>query len=124
MSLHTATVTAALVEKMRPFKQQAHTLTLDNGGEFAWHEKVAKELELKVYFAKPYHSWQRGTNENTNGLVRQYAKKKMRFDNLSDEDVQRIAEKLNNRPRKCLGYRTPNEVFKKLAENGGVALRI
>ena len=68
------------------------------------------------FFAHPFAAWERGTNENTNGLVRQYAKKKMRFDNLSDEDVQRIAEKLNNRPRKCLGYRTPNEVFKKLAE--------
>ncbi len=117
-------VTKAFIRKMGPFSKLAYTMTVDNGGEFAFHEKISRALNMKVYFATPYASWERGTNENTNGLVRQYFKKSMRLDTVTDEDVQRIADKLNHRPRKCLGYRTPYQVFSKACKKKGVALRI
>jgi IS30 family transposase len=117
-------VTEAIIRKMGPFSGLAYTLTVDNGGEFSFHEKIAQVLDMKIYFATPYHSWERGTNENTNGLVRQYFEKKMRFDTITDEDVQRVADKLNNRPRKCLGYQTPSEVFNRACKKIGVALRV
>ena len=117
-------VTDAMIKKMKPVSQLAHTMTLDNGGEFSLHNMVSKALDMKIYFARPYHSWERGTNENSNGLVRQYFIKSMRFDNVSDEDVQRVADKLNHRPRKCLDYKTPYEVFNKACKKKGVALRI
>lgn len=117
-------VSDALIEKMSPISKLAHTMTLDNGGEFSLHKLISQRLNMQIYFARPYHSWERGTNENTNGLVRQYFIKSMRFDKVTDEDVQRVANKLNNRPRKCLGYKTPYEVFKRACEKKGVALRI
>jgi IS30 family transposase len=117
-------LTAAIIVKMEPFKKLAHTMTVDNGGEFSLHNKITEALGMKIYFARPYHSWERGTNENTNGLVRQYFKKTMRLDNVSDQDVQRVADKLNHRPRKCLGYKTPYEVFTQACKKKGVALRI
>ncbi len=79
--------------------------------EFAEHEFIAQCLKAKVYFARPYHSWERGTNENTNGLLRQYFPKKMSLLHLSRSDVDDAVYRLNHRPRKCLGYRTPHEVF-------------
>lgn len=85
---------------------------------------MAAVLDANVYFAKPYHSWERGLNENTNGLVRQYFPKKSVFDNITEHDLQRVAKKLNNRPRKCLGYKTPSEVLRKSCEKMGIALRI
>ena len=108
---------------MRPIADLVHTVTLDNGGEFSSHETMAAMLNSKVYFAKPYHSWERGLNENTNGLVRQYFPKKIPFDSISHYDLQCVAKKLNDRPRKCLGYRTPFEVFSKACEKRGAALR-
>lgn len=87
------------------------TLTLDNGSEFIEHTQLARRLGFKTYFADPYASWQRGTNENTNGLIRQYFPKKHDFGVTSHQKVARIARKLNNRPRKCLGYQTPAEVL-------------
>lgn len=84
--------------------------TLDNGSEFVKH-KMLHELEMETYFADPYSSWQRGTNEYHNGLLRRYLPKKTSFDNLMQEEVDGIIEELNNRPRKCLGFRTPSEVF-------------
>jgi IS30 family transposase len=84
---------------------------LDNGSEFAEHEHVAKELDLAAYFCDPYCSGQRGTNENTNGLLRQYYPKGTNFAKLSQTHINRVVEQLNNRPRKRLGYRTPAEVF-------------
>ncbi len=86
--------------------------TLDNGAEFTGHEEVTRKTGMKIYFATPYHSWERGTNENTNGLIRWYFPKKTNFDDISDEEITRVQDLLNNRPRKCLGYRTPNEVFR------------
>ena len=101
----------AIIELLRAHKQRCHTITFDNGKEFAQHELMAFCLDAKVFFARPYHSWERGTNENTNGLLRQFFPKKMSFLNLSDIDVQEVVYRLNHRPRKCLGYRTPHEVF-------------
>jgi len=93
------------------------TLTADNGSEFVEHKALGSRLGFKTYFAKPYSSWQRGTNENTNGLIRQYLPKGSDFADLSHQRVARIEKALNNRPRKCLGYRTPAEVL-------GSALRL
>lgn len=90
------------------------TLTTDNGSEFIEHQTLARRLGFRTFFAHPYSSWERGTNENTNGLIRQYVPKRTDVSQLSYQRVARIAEKLNNRPRKCLGYRTPAEVFGKV----------
>ena len=87
------------------------TLTLDNGKEFAGHEEIAALTGARVYFAHPGHPGERGTNENTNGLMREYLPKGLDFRGVLDDEVQRAAERLNNRPRKCLGFRTPREVF-------------
>jgi transposase, IS30 family len=87
------------------------TSTFDNGKEFACHLKIAEALNLKVFFASPYSAWQRGCNENTNGLIRQYLPKSTPLGNKSKEEVKAIEDKLNNRPRKKLGYKTPNEVY-------------
>ena len=77
----------------------------------AQHESIAKNLDAHFFFAHPYASWERGLNENTNGLIRQYFPKKTQFNHISDQQVQSVMEKLNNRPRKCLGMKTPNQVF-------------
>jgi len=87
------------------------TLTLDNGKEFAEHGQLAVEAALKVYFAKPYCAWQRGTNENTNGLIRQFFPKGTDLANIPEHRFTKVQHLLNNRPRKRLGYRTPNEVL-------------
>lgn len=105
------TVAEAVCERLMPVKDKVITITSDNGFEFRHHRKIAVNLNADFFFADPYASWQRGTNENTNGLVRQYFPKKTDFSALSDAHVQRVNQRLNNRPRKCLGFRTPNEVF-------------
>jgi IS30 family transposase len=88
-----------------------NTLTVDNGKEFAWHKALGEQIGCAVYFAHPYHSWERGLNEHTNGLLRQYLPKGMSFDTLTQGRLDKIVNKINNRPRKSLGYRTPAEVF-------------
>jgi IS30 family transposase len=93
-----------------PFAKRK-TLTVDNGREFACHKDLRRLLRLDVYFAHAYRSWERGTNENTNGLLRQYLPKRMRFSALTDRQLESYIRQLNNRPRKCLNYRTPAEVF-------------
>ena len=97
-------VAQAILEQLRPFADDAHTLTADNGKEFAQHETVAAELDLDFYFAHPYASWERGANENMNGLVRQYLPKQSDFTNVSQADLETIMDKLNHRPRKCLDF--------------------
>jgi IS30 family transposase len=87
------------------------TITTDNGSEFVEHKKLGSCLGFKTFFANPYSSWERGTNENTNGLIRQYLPRQSDLSTLSYQRVARIAAKLNNRPRKCLAYRTPAEVL-------------
>lgn len=85
------------------------SLTLDNGKEFARHEEIALITDMDVFFAKPYHSWERGTNENTNGLIRRLHRKKSSFAGIGETELRRIDTYLNDRPRKCLGWMTPRE---------------
>jgi transposase, IS30 family len=99
----------ALTAQLKPL--QVKTITSDNGREFAHHQRVAQQLGADFYFAHPYSSWERGLNENTNGLVRQYFPKKSDFSKINDRQISAVVERLNNRPRKTLGYKTPNEVF-------------
>jgi len=87
------------------------TLTSDNGKEFANHEQVAGRLKIDYFFAHPFSAWERGTNENTNGLVRQYFPKHSAFNIITQDHVTAVMDKLNNRPRKCLGFKTPQEVY-------------
>jgi IS30 family transposase len=89
------------------------TTTADNGKEFAAHAELAAVLGLDVYFARPYHAWERGTNENTNGLVRQFFPKGLDLRQVTARQVEHVEDLLNNRPRKCLGYRTPLEVIRR-----------
>lgn len=96
---------------LAPLAARVHTITVDNGKEFCEHELIAAALQARIYFAHPYASWERGLNENTNGLVRQYFPKKYEFSRITDQELQQVEDLLNNRPRKTLGYRTPNEVF-------------
>lgn len=100
-----------IVNKLRPYRQRVHTITTDNGREFAEHETVSRKLQTKVYFAEPYQAWQRGLNENTNGLIRQYLPKQTDLRRVSQTQLQFIMDRLNHRPRKTLGFKTPYEVF-------------
>lgn len=104
-------VSASAIKLLSSISDQVHTITGDNGSEFVYHEKIAKALKADFYFAHPYSSWERGLNENTNGLVRQYLKKGSNFNFVTDKNLLLIADKLNNRPRKTLGYSTPNKIF-------------
>jgi len=104
-------VEVALVEMLLPVKQWLHTITSDNGKEFAAHETVAKRLDADFYFCHPYASWERGLNENTNGLIRQFFPKGSEFRHITQAQIIEAQNNLNYRPRKSLGYRTPAEVF-------------
>ena len=108
-------VNDALLGKLEPIKEFVLTATSDNGKEFFGHEEISTALQASFFFATPYHSWERGLNEHTNGLVRQYFPKGTNFDNISEEDVERVEALLNNRPRKSLGFETPLEAFNRLA---------
>ena len=109
-----ALVGQAMIDLLRPHKARCKTITLDNGKEFADHEFIAKCLRAKVYFAHPYCSWERGLNENHNGLLRQYFPKDMSLAGVTQCQVDAAVYALNHRPRKCLGWRTPHEVFYEL----------
>ena len=100
-----------IVQSLRPFKARVCTLTFDNGLEFARHAEIDHVLKSTSYFADPYASWQRGTNENTNGLVRQYLPKSRPFHTVTDEELAMIMDRLNHRPRKRLNWKTPHQVF-------------
>lgn len=104
-------VTEATVTLLMPYLDKTHTITADNGKEFAGHEILAELLETHVYFAHPYASWERGLNENTNGLIRQYFVKGSSFENITRKEVEAVMNKLNHRPRKTLNYETPYAVF-------------
>jgi IS30 family transposase len=97
-------VTAATISLLKPYKAAVLTITADNGKEFAYHRKMTAALDAAVYFADPYSSWQRGLNENTNGLLRQYWSKKTDFKKVSQRNVTSVIGALNNRPRKKLNY--------------------
>ena len=113
-------VTAAMTGLLKPYRSKVHTVTSDNGKEFAGHEEIAAALKADFYFAHPYASWERGTNENTNGLIRQYFPKNRDFTTITQQEIDLAMERLNNRPRKRLGFQTPSQVFFK----SGVALQI
>ncbi len=110
-SKHAEGVTAVTTRLLTPYKDKCHTITFDNGKEFAEHEKMAAELKADIYFANPYHSWERGLNENSNGLLRQYFPKGMELSDITEEQVQEAVGRINHRPRKVLGFKTPYEVF-------------
>lgn len=106
-----AGVTQAICHLLRPLKDQVKSITFDNGKEFAGHATIARQLKADCYFADPYSSWQRGSNENTNGLIRQYFPKKTSFATLRPSRIAEVERKLNNRPRKRLGFKSPNYAF-------------
>lgn len=99
------------IRMLAPYKDLVHSITSDNGSEFAEHEYIAKKLNASFYFADPYSSWQRGLNEYSNKLIRQYIPKKSDFNNFSDKYISEINSKLNNRPRKLLNFSNPIEIF-------------
>ncbi|NKB81402.1 MAG: IS30 family transposase [Nitrospirales bacterium] len=113
LSRSATAVRAAIIRLLRPFKERVQTLIFDNGSEFVKHELVAHALEATTYFAHPYASWERGINENTNGLLRQFFPKRTNFRMVSWQQVRKAVTHLNNRPRKTRGYQTPNELFHK-----------
>ena len=104
----------AMITMLSPITDFVKTVTFDNGKEFTLHEDIAKDLDCKTYFAKPYHSWERGQNENANGLLRQYFPKAMELVDIPTKHVIEAVDRLNNRPRKILKFKTPYEVFEKL----------
>lgn len=104
-------VAQAVIDRLRPFTGQVLTITVDNGKEFAFHKTIAEQLGATIYFAHPYRSWERGLNENTNGLIRQYFPKKHDFRTISKNDVAFVEYRLNTRPRKMLNFKKPQEVF-------------
>lgn len=103
-------VATAVIGLLKPLRLPLHTLTSDNGKEFAHHEAIAQALKAQFFFAHPYASWERGLNENTNGLIRQYFPKHRSFATITAKEIQTVMTKLNNRPRKSLGFQTPNQV--------------
>ena len=105
------TVTQAMIDLLQPFTAQTLTITCDNGKEFSEHRAIAKALQADVYFAHPQAAWERGSNENANGLIRQYFPKGTNFSDLTDADISRVEMRLNHRPRKCLGFSSPYMVF-------------
>lgn len=104
-------VGGAIIKALKPFQAKVKTLTYDNGREFCGHAKIDEALGSTGYFARPFASWERGSNENFNGLLRQYVPKKRPMANITDEEIKMIENRLNNRPRKRLGFKTPAEVF-------------
>lgn len=114
-------VSKVIIEELQDWKPYIKTMTADNGKEFAEHELVAEELNIDHYFAKPYHSWERGSNENLNGLIRQYFKKSTDFSQLTDHQIKQIELKINNRPRKRFNYENPIFVMNQLLFNQKVA---
>ena len=116
---HSEVVSDIIVGLLQPMERITHTLTFDNGKEFSNHEEIAKSLNADIYFAHPYSSWERGLNENTNGLIRQYIKKGSSFEGITEKKIAFIEDRLNNRPRKILGYWTPNETYKEALMRSG-----
>lgn len=114
-------VCQATIRLWEPIKAHLKTITADNGKEFSLHEYAAQELDVDWYFADPYSAWQRGTNENTNGLIRQYIRKGSDLNDYTDAYIAEITQRLNHRPRKRLGFKSPSQV---LWQQHGVALQM
>jgi len=104
-------VVSAVMKRFSTPSSVAHTITFDNGQEFSSHEIISEKIGANCYFARPYHAWERGLNEHTNGLIRQYFPKSQDLTEIPDEEIRRVEELLNNRPRKVIGYKTPKEVY-------------
>ena len=104
-------VTRAIIRMFKPLKDKVLTITADNGKEFSEHKKISEALETDFYFADPYSAWQRGLNEHTNGLLRQYFPKKMKLDSVNELWMNTVETRLNIRPRKTLEYKSPMEAF-------------
>lgn len=104
------------MHRLKPLRQHVHTITYDNGKEFAGHRHTAQCLQAHVFFATPYHAWERGVNENTNGLIRDFFPKGTDFSTIHPATVATVERLLNRRPRKSLGFQPPNEVFHALAQ--------
>lgn len=107
-------VARKIIQGLKPYRNTLRTITTDNGTEFARHGKVTEELGVQVYFAHPYSSWEKGCVEYTNKLIRQYLTKKMSFSHVTERMLRKIEDRLNNRPRKKLGFYTPKEIFSRL----------
>lgn len=114
-------VSKATEELLKDWVPYINTITADNGKEFAMHQRIAENLNVEFYFANPYHSWERGANENLNGLIRQYFPKKTDFETITNRRIQEIEDRLNNRPRKRLNFETPSERMEKLLFNSEIA---
>ena len=108
-SKNSSAIRKAMIKSLKRFKGKIHTITSDNGKEFSEHNLIAKKLCIKYFFAKPYSAWQRGLNENTNGLIRQYYPKGTNFATISRREIKQVVEAINNRPRKTLNYSKPLE---------------
>ena len=104
-------VSKALIDMLSPFENKVFTITIDNGKEFSKHKTIARALKADLYFAHPYRSWERGLNENTNGLIRQYFPKKTSFETIKEQQLRFVEQRLNNRPRKTLEFKTPAQCF-------------
>ncbi len=117
-------INQAIIQRLQPLSDVAHTLTLDNGKEFAGHVELEQRLQLECYFADPYAAWQRGLNEQVNGLLRQYFPKRKSLESVTEAELKHAMDRLNNRPRKTLGWKTPRQVLLAAAKRRGVALRI
>lgn len=100
-----------MIRLLLPYRKNVHTITTDNGSEFARHEMIAKELRTKVFFADSYSSWQKGAIENTNKLIRQYIPKGVDFNSLTDDYIHSVQLKINRRPREKLNFSTPKDEF-------------
>jgi IS30 family transposase len=116
-----AQVEEKIVDSLKEWKPFLHTLTSDNGKEFANHKRISTTLNVDFFFAKPHHPWERGSNENCNRLVRQYFPKGTDFSTVTDEEIQKVEDKINNRPRKRHGFLSPNQVFDNLIINQKIA---
>jgi transposase, IS30 family len=118
-----ADVKAATTSGLEPYKEYLHTITSDNGKEFAGHEEIAAALGIDFYFAKPYHSWERGSNnENLNGLIRQYIPKNTNILELDKTYIAEVERTLNDRPKKRYGYKSPSTIHQQLTKMKKVAL--
>lgn len=106
----------AVIDMLRPYAASVRTITADNGSEFVEHQAIADALNIDFYFAHPYSSWERGLNENFNGLLRQYIPKGSDLRRVTNEDVRQAEQRLNLRPRKCLGFKQPEVIFRELLQ--------
>ena len=116
------TVKSKMVNLLAPYKKLVKTITADNGSEFTEHQKIAEKLQADFYFTHPYSAWEKGTNENVNGLIRQYIPKNTWFNTLTLQQIKQIEYELNNRPRKTLGWKTQIQVFMANFTNNSIAL--